>query len=42
MDKLRDMEIKVLKPHIMTKYKLNEDFEFMEKLKNDISNTLKL
>jgi hypothetical protein len=26
----------------MTKYKLDEDFEFMDKLKNDIQNTLKI
>jgi hypothetical protein len=36
-----DMKIRILKPHIITKYKLQEDFDFMDKLKSDISNTLK-
>lgn len=33
--------IRILKPHMITKYKLQEEFDFMDKLKNDISQTLK-
>ena len=36
------MKIRILKPDIISKYKLDEDFEFMDKLKNDIQNTLKI
>jgi type I restriction-modification system DNA methylase subunit len=32
--------IRILKPSIISKYKLDDDFEFMDKLKNDIQNTL--
>lgn len=39
--KFNDLKIRVLKPHIMTKYKLQEEFDFMDKLKSDIANTLK-
>ena len=34
--------VRILKPYIISKYKLDEDFEFMDKLKNDIQNTLKI
>jgi hypothetical protein len=30
------------KPHLIAKYKLDDDFVFMDRLKNDITNTLKL
>ena len=33
--------IKVLKPHLMEKYGLNKDFEFMDKLKDDIQQLFK-
>ena len=36
------MKIRILKPDIISKYKLDEYFEFMDKLKNDIQNTLKI
>ena len=38
---LNKQKIRVLKPHIISKYKLQEDFDFMDKLKSDILNTLK-
>jgi len=41
VDSICDMKIRVLKPHMITKYKLQEEFDFMDKLKNDISQTLK-
>jgi restriction endonuclease S subunit len=41
-DTFYDFNIRILKPTIITKYKLDEDFEFMDKLKNDIQNTLKI
>ena len=40
-DFFRNTKIRILKPHIISKYKLDDDFEFMEKLKNDIQITLK-
>jgi hypothetical protein len=40
-EKFKNMKIRILKPHIIAKYKLEEEFEFMDKLKNDISQTLK-
>ena len=40
-DVIKNMKIRILKPHIIAKYKLEEEFEFMDKLKNDISQTLK-
>ena len=38
---IANMKIRILKPRIIAKYKLEEEFEFMDKLKNDISQTLK-
>jgi type I restriction enzyme S subunit len=38
---LNNLRIRILKPHIIAKYKLEEDYDFMDKLKNDISQTLK-
>jgi restriction endonuclease S subunit len=40
-EKFKNMKIRIIKPHIIAKYKLEEEFEFMDKLKNDISQTLK-
>lgn len=40
-DFLNKQKISILKPEILKKYKLEEEFEFMDKLKNDISQTLK-
>lgn len=42
MEYFRNLSIRILKPDIISKYKLDEDFEFMDKLKNDIQNTLKI
>lgn len=42
LTKVKDMKIRILKPHIISKYKLDDDFIFMDKLKNDIQNTLKI
>jgi hypothetical protein len=42
MDYFRSRIIRILKPEIIKKYKLDEDFDFMDKLRNDIQNTLKL
>lgn len=41
MEKFKNMKIRVLKPHMITKYNLDKEFDFMDKLKNDISQTLK-
>jgi hypothetical protein len=41
MTKVKNTFVHILKPAIIQKYGLNDDFEFMDKLKNDISNTLK-
>jgi len=41
-DDIIDMKIRILKPSIISKYKLDDDFEFMDKLRNDIQNTLKI
>ena len=38
---IENMKIRILKPEILKKYKLEEEFEFMDKLKNDIPQTLK-
>jgi type I restriction-modification system DNA methylase subunit len=38
---VENMKIKILKPHIIEKYNLEEEFEFVHKLRNDIINTLK-
>jgi type I restriction-modification system DNA methylase subunit len=38
---IKNMNIRILKPEIIKKYNLEQDFEFMDKLKNDIQNTLK-
>ncbi len=40
-ERFKNMKIRILKPEILKKYKLEEEFEFMDKLKNDISQTLK-
>jgi len=40
-EKFKNMKIRIPKPEILKKYKLEEEFEFMDKLKNDISQTLK-
>jgi len=42
MSELRNLKIRILKPHLISQYKLDDDFIFMDKLRNDISNTLKL
>ena len=42
MSELRNLKIRILKPHIISQYKLDDDFIFMDRLRNDISNTLKL
>ncbi len=39
---LSKFNIRILKPSIISKYKLDDDFEFMDKLRNDIQNTLKI
>ena len=41
-DDIKDMPIRILKPTLISQYKLDDDFIFMDRLKNDISNTLKL
>ncbi len=41
-DNIKDIPIRILKPHLISQYKLDDDFVFMDKLRNDISNTLKL
>ena len=41
-DNIKDMPIRILKPHLISQYKLDDDFIFMDKLRNDISNTLRL
>jgi len=41
MEKFKNIKLRVLKPHIMSQYKLQEEFDFMEKLKSDIMSTLK-
>jgi type I restriction enzyme S subunit len=38
---IENMKIRILKPHIIKKYNLEGEFEFMDKLRNDISQTLK-
>jgi hypothetical protein len=38
----KNMSIRILKPHLISQYKLYDDFVFMDKLRNDISNTLRL
>lgn len=40
-DNIEKTKIRILKPEIMMKYKLQEEFDFMEKLRNDICQTLK-
>jgi restriction endonuclease S subunit len=40
-EKFKNMKIRILKPEILKKYKLEEEFDFMDKLKNDICQTLK-
>ena len=40
-EKMSSIKIRILKPHIIAQYKLQEEFDFMDKLKNDISQTLK-
>jgi hypothetical protein len=42
MDYFRSRNIRILKPNLISQYKLDDDFVFMDKLRNDISNTLKL
>ena len=42
MEYFKNMPIRVLKPHLITQYKLDDDFKFMELLRNDIQNTLKM
>jgi len=37
-----DTIIRILKPNIIKQYGLEEDFEFMDNLRNDIQNTLKI
>jgi len=39
---LSKFNVRILKPDIISKYKLDDDFIFMDKLKNDIQNTLKI
>ncbi len=41
-DDIKDLPIHILNPHLISQYKLDDDFVFMDKLRNDISNTLKL
>jgi type I restriction-modification system DNA methylase subunit/restriction endonuclease S subunit len=41
MDHFRNLYIRILKPELIKKYGLDYDFEFMDKLRNDIQNTLK-
>ena len=40
-DFLNKQQIRILKPHLLEQYGLNQDFEFMDKLRNDIQQTLK-
>ena len=42
MNYFKNMSIRILKPHLITQYKLDDDFIFIDRLKNDIQNTLKL
>ena len=41
-DVIKDINIRILKPHLITQYKLDDDFIFMDRLRTDIQNTLKL
>ena len=41
-DEIKDLPIHILNPHLISQYKLDDNFIFMDKLRNDISNTLKL
>ena len=41
-DDIKDMPIRILKPNLISQYKLDDDFVFMDKLRNDISNTMRL
>ena len=42
MNYFKNMPIRILKPHLITQYKLDDDFILMDKLRNDIQNTFKL
>ena len=33
-DDIKDMPIRILKPHLISQYKLDDDFVFMDKLRN--------
>jgi hypothetical protein len=42
MEYFKNLPIRILKSHLIQQYKLDDDFIFMDKLRNDIQNTLKL
>lgn len=42
MNDFKNMKIRILKPNLIIDYKLDDDFIFMDKLRNDIQNTLKM